>query len=73
MFYCKKGLKIRVLRSNNYYIGTTDEEGVPNCRLSGYFNTRKQACTMLNSGIFDYGCDNYWCSCGDCGINRKED
>lgn len=35
---CKKGYEIKVFKSPaGYYLGTRDEEGFPNCRVSGYF------------------------------------
>ena len=34
---CRKGYYVEVLRSPaGLYIGTKDEEGLPNCRISGY-------------------------------------
>lgn len=35
---CKKGYEIKCLKSAaGYYIGTLDNDGFPNCRISGYF------------------------------------
>ena len=35
---CKKGYEIKCFKSAaGYYLGTVDEEGFPNCRISGYF------------------------------------
>lgn len=32
---CKKGYEVKPMRSNaGYYIGTADEDGCPNCRVS---------------------------------------
>ena len=39
---CKRGHEIRVLKSNaGYYVGTLDEDGCPNCRLSQYYGQTK--------------------------------
>jgi hypothetical protein len=36
-FKCKKGYVVEILKTPaGYYIGTKDEEGLPNCRISGY-------------------------------------
>lgn len=36
---CKKGYEIQCMKSPaGYYLGTRDDEGFPNCRISGYFN-----------------------------------
>ena len=44
---CIKGCKLEVCKSAcGYYIGTVDEEfGYPNCRITGYFKTEKDALT----------------------------
>ena len=44
---CIKGCKLEVCKSAcGYYIGTVDEEfGYPNCRITGYFKTKKDALT----------------------------
>lgn len=35
---CKKGYELQCMKSPaGYYIGTRDNEGFPNCRISGYF------------------------------------
>lgn len=43
MFVCKKGFEVKVLCSNLYYIGTLDEEGMPNCRISVYYKNAELA------------------------------
>jgi hypothetical protein len=36
------GRRLRVLESNaGHYIGTLDERGLPNCRITGYFPKRE--------------------------------
>jgi hypothetical protein len=51
---CVKNCEIKVLRSNaGYYIGTLDEDGFPNCRLSEeYFNTPEEAKAALDTKSF---------------------
>jgi hypothetical protein len=37
---CSKGLTLRILKTGaGYYVGTLDEEGFPNCRISDYFES----------------------------------
>lgn len=44
-FKCRKGYEVQVCRSGaGYYLGTLDEYGCPNCRLtSQYARTAKEA------------------------------
>lgn len=51
---CVKNCEVKVLRSNaGYYIGTLDEDGFPNCRLSEeYFNTPEEAKAALDTKSF---------------------
>jgi len=50
---CIKGYEIRVLKSAaGFYIGTTEEEGFPMCRISGYYPTEEAAQTALNNKTF---------------------
>jgi len=51
---CKRGYNVEVLRSNaGYYIGTLDEEGFPNCRLSEeYYKTSEKAEKALENRMF---------------------
>lgn len=40
---CKRNLEVKVLMSaTGYYVGTLDE-GAPNCRLTIYFDNRREA------------------------------
>lgn len=52
--YCNKGKELQVLQSPaGYYIGTLDEDGFPNCRVSkDYYKERKTAEVELNQGSF---------------------
>ena len=58
---CRKGYNIEVLKSAaGYYIGTKDEEGFPNCRISGYSD--KEADLIPNRQV---GCiENEYCNGG---------
>ena len=49
---CTKGLEIEVMCSTAYYLGTRADEGWPNCRCSGYFESEIDARDYLNSGNF---------------------
>lgn len=41
---CYKGYELQVCKSAaGYYIGTMDEEGIPNCRLTDYAKTVEKA------------------------------
>lgn len=61
---CKKGYEIHVLKSAaGYYRGTVDEEGIPNCRLSGYAKTFEEASSLALSR--EIGCiENDFCNGG---------
>lgn len=61
---CKKGFNITVCKSAaGYYIGTVDEDGVPNCRISGYADNEKDADSLSMSRQF--GCvENEYCNGG---------
>lgn len=40
---CKMGHEIKILKSNaGYYIGTYDEDGLPNCRISNGYSKEKE-------------------------------
>lgn len=78
MLRCKKGHEVRVYVSGSgqYYIGTIDktEEGWdPNCRLSIYYATQKEAEEALKSGSFAHRhcVENDYCS-GETGCHFKE-
>ena len=62
---CIKGYEIQVLRSAaGYYIGTLDEDGLPNCRISTqYAKTAEEAKDLAPDRQF--GCtENEWCNGG---------
>ena len=38
---CRKGFDLEVMQSGaGYYIGTRDDEGFPNCRITGYYSKK---------------------------------
>ena len=64
---CVKGYEVTPQRSAcGYYMGTVDEEGFPNCRLTtGYAKDAKSAQSLL----LDRQCadENVFCNgCGSC-------
>lgn len=65
MSLCVNCRPIKVLKSAaGYYIGTTDDEGMPNCRLSiDYYNTEKEAQEALDSRSYmeRTGLENDFC------------
>ena len=60
---CTKGLALKTLKSGaGYYVGTTDEDSCPNCRVSAYFGTKDE---LLNSPLqLRSSCDNDYCNKG---------
>lgn len=64
---CIKGYEVGPHRSAaGYYMGTVDEEGMPNCRISGsYAKTREEAEKLpLNRQMAE---ENVFCNgCGFC-------
>lgn len=46
---CMRGYDVKPLKSAaGYYIGTLDEDGFPNCRISSeYAKTEEEACSLL--------------------------
>ena len=63
---CRKGYEVIVCKSAaGYYIGTKDEEGMPNCRIStGYAPTEEDAKLLpLDRQV---GCiENEYCNGGE--------
>ena len=64
MATCRRGYEIQVLRSGaGYYLGTVDEEGFPNCRISsGYAKTRELAENLLPDRVC---MENTFCNGGE--------
>lgn len=45
---CKQGATLTIMKSNaGYYIGTEDECGLPNCRMSGYAKNKEELKDVL--------------------------
>ena len=63
---CVNGLDIRVLKSGaGWYIGTLDEDGCPNCRISvDYYPTKESAQKDLDNRCFAFRLcgENRWCA-----------
>ena len=62
---CIKGYEVQVLSSPaGFYLGTLDEDGLPNCRISTqYAKTREQAEDLMPDR--QVGCiENEWCNGG---------
>lgn len=62
---CIKGFEVTILHSQaGYYVGTVDEYGFPNCRLSGQYADTNEKAEML---LLDrqIGCAEIeWCNGG---------
>lgn len=62
---CPTGKEVAVLYcAAGYYVGAFDDEG-PYCQISGYFNSKEDAQTALDSRSFYRDApENYFC----CGV-----
>lgn len=51
---CINGIEVKVLNSAaGYYIGTVDEDGFPNCRISSlYYPSQEDALRTFKSGVY---------------------
>ena len=60
---CTRGYKFKVLTTPaGIYVGTVDEDGIPNCRVTGYFSTTKE---LENAPLqFRYCSENDFCHGG---------
>lgn len=58
---CRKGYEVEALNSGaGWYLGTVDEEGFPNCRISqNYAKTEKEAASL----VMDRQCASENCFC----------
>jgi hypothetical protein len=54
-------MKPKVMKSNDYYVGT-EVNGMPHCRISGYYKTRMDALVGLAMKEFERRPE----SCTDC-------
>lgn len=62
---CINGFEIKPLKSAaGWYMGTTTEEGFPNCRVTAnYYNTKEEAEFHMKHD-YRYCEENNWCSHG---------
>lgn len=70
---CRKGYEIQLLHSAaGYYLGTVDEEGFPNCRVSiGYAKNPGLAKMLIPDRVCE---ENLFCNgYRGCGINTEEE
>jgi len=50
---CVMHREVKVMQSNMFYIGTSDEDGLPHCRVSEeYYKTRTDAQAALDNRSF---------------------
>ena len=67
---CKRGNEIKLLKSSaGYYLGTSDEYGCPNCRVSSYSGTEGLSVVLRPDRIC---MENIYCN-GGTGCLIKED
>lgn len=68
---CRMGYEIKVLKSPaGYYIGTVDEDGCPNCRLSEGYSKTAEGCKDL-VGDRGYAMEVQFCNGGMGCLNCK--
>lgn len=62
---CKKGYEVRKLKSPaGWYIGTLDEEGYPNCRISTCYAKDEESAQYLVCDRQVSCIENLWCNEG---------
>lgn len=63
---CKKGYEIEAYECRmGYYMGTvTPDDGCPNCRITGYYNTPEEAAAALKRGKIRMCIENNFCNKG---------
>lgn len=66
MTRCTQGHSFELLNCNlGHYIGTEDAYGIPQCRASGYYRTKKEAEMALKTGAFSGDAEeNDYCNGG---------
>lgn len=64
MAKCRKGYEVKILKSAaGYYLGTLDEDGCPNCRISsGYAETEEKAKDLFYDRY--YAMEVFYCNGG---------
>ena len=57
-----------------YYLGTRTKEGYPNCRFTGYFNSRDEAESALKEGTWKRRVceENNFCCGSTCNLMEVE-
>ena len=64
---CIKGYEVQPLKSGaGWYLGTLDEEGLPNCRISTRYAKTKEEAEELPADRQTNCIENEWCN-GGCG------
>lgn len=67
---CIKGYEVKPLKSAaGYYLGTVDEEGFPNCRVSQKYARTKKAAESLSPNR-QHVEENLFCN-GGCGCFKQ--
>ena len=63
---CKKGFEIEVFKSPaGYYLGTKDQDGFPNCRISREYAATKEEAERLPLNRQIGSIENEWCNNGE--------
>lgn len=74
-YTCRCGHKAMVCNSSaGYYIGTVDEDGLPNCRTTDYYNSKAFAQSDLEHGTYKErnNTENaFVCGIGACMIKQR--
>ena len=73
MTKCKKGCTVEIMASPaGFYMGTKDEDGLPNCRISGYCRSKEMAAYLIPNR--QTNCmENEWCNGGTgCELREEE-
>ena len=65
---CRKGYEVKPLRSAaGYYLGTVDDEGFPNCRISSNYAETEFKATLLPMDRQFHCMENEFCNeCKGC-------
>jgi hypothetical protein len=68
---CKKGYEVEILSSPaGYYLGTTDEDGLPNCRISTQYTKKQEDAHQLVADRQHNCIENEFCN-GGTGCFKK--
>lgn len=62
---CRKGYDVKPLRSGaGYYVGTLDEDGCPNCRITTQYAKTEEEAVRLPFDRQTSCIENEWCNGG---------